>query len=189
MPRRDWTVIVLLLIALWAGAASPAQERPRHARNSEFNGALGVECTHCHVQDQWSDAGKPPFAIARDMVAMVDVVNEKLAGIGFVTCVTCHGGQVRPSRQPGAVFRERLAEWPAELAAEPDTRKITMTAYAVALGVKCEHCHSKDWKARTKDPILLVDMMTPLFDEFPKYMPATAVTQCYMCHKGSTQPQ
>ena len=181
--------LMVLLLVLWTGLVSPPQERPRHARNDEFNRALGVECTHCHLQDEWNKADKPEFAIAGRMIEMVDVINDQLAGIGFVTCETCHGGQVRPSRQPAAVFRERLAEWPAELADEDESRKITMTSYAVALGVECQHCHSKDWTARTKDPMLMVDMMTPLFDVFPKYMPANAVTQCYMCHKGSTLPQ
>ena len=181
--------LVLLLVFLWAGLAARAQERPRHAGNGEFNRALGVECTHCHVPDEWDKANKPEFAIAGNMIEMVGVINDQLAGIGFVTCETCHGGQVRPSRQPAAVFRERLAAWPAELADEDETLKVTMTSYAVALGVECQHCHSKDWTARVKDPIQLVEMMTPLFDVFPKYMPPDAVTQCYMCHKGATLPQ
>ena len=33
-----------------------------------------------------------------------------------------------------------------------------------------------------------VSVMSSLFEEFPKYMPHTARTQCYMCHKGSTKP-
>ena len=35
----------------------------------------------------------------------------------------------------------------------------------------------------------LVKTMNAMFEEFPKYMPATARTQCYMCHKGSTKPE
>lgn len=182
-------LLAALILAFWTFPAAGVQERPRHARNNEFNRALGVECSHCHVPDQWRDATKPAFAIANNMTKMVDEINEQLADMGFVTCVTCHGGQVKPARQPANVFNARFAEWPAELADAAETQKITMTAYSVALGVECSHCHSRDWKAREKDPIRTVAMMTPLFDVFPKYMPEGARTQCYMCHKGSTLPQ
>jgi hypothetical protein len=35
----------------------------------------------------------------------------------------------------------------------------------------------------------LIPKMLSMFDEFPKYMPKGARTQCYMCHKGSTKPE
>jgi len=54
---------------------------------------------------------------------------------------------------------------------------------------RCEHCHSSDWKALEKKPIKLVPTMSAMFSEFPKYMPETARTQCWMCHKGSARPE
>jgi hypothetical protein len=35
----------------------------------------------------------------------------------------------------------------------------------------------------------LVRRMTAMFEEFPKFMPPTARTQCWMCHKGKTKPE
>jgi hypothetical protein len=34
-----------------------------------------------------------------------------------------------------------------------------------------------------------VRVMGSLFEEFPKYRPASARTQRYMCHKGTAHPQ
>ena len=62
-------------------------------------------------------------------------------------------------------------------------------AFNRALGVTCDHCHTADWKGYAKPPMKLVKTMNAMFEEFPKYMPATARTQCYMCHKGSTKPE
>jgi hypothetical protein len=160
-----------------------------HPRSRAFNRALGVECTHCHVQDQWTDESKPALGTARSMLRMVDTLNEKLRDVGQVGCITCHGGQRRPARQPRAALDEQLARWPAKLADAPETRRIAMASYSIALGVTCTHCHSKDWEALTKGPIKKVPLMNSLFEEFPKYMPATARTQCYMCHKGSKKPR
>jgi hypothetical protein len=61
--------------------------------------------------------------------------------------------------------------------------------YDVTLGVSCDHCHAPpDWKGAEKKPMKMVARMTALFDEFPKYMPATARTQCFTCHKGHIKP-
>lgn len=172
-----------------------AQDRPQPAADAAdvrtamdgINRALGVECTHCHVADQWTDATKPAFATARNMMRMVQVVNEKLTGIGEVSCWTCHRGQVKPSRLPGALLDAELAKWPADL---PEDRKLAMAVYDVTLGVSCDHCHATtDWKKADGKKMAIVPRMTALFDEFPKYMPATARTQCFMCHKGRTKPE
>ena len=160
-----------------------------HANTRAFNRALGVECTHCHVQDRWKDETKPAFATARNMLRMVQTLNDKLKGVGQVSCVTCHGAQSRPSRQPRAALDEQLARWPAELADAPETQKVAMATYNIALGVTCDHCHSNDWKARDKAPMQKVPLMNSLFNEFPKFMPSTARTQCFMCHKGATKPR
>lgn len=177
-----WVAVPLVMIG-WA-----AQAQPPHG--DRYNKALGVECTHCHVVDNWSDDSKPPFATARKMSRMVQVLNgERLKDIGEVSCWTCHGGQVRPARQPRPALDAELAMWPAELQSAPDGLKLGMAVYNVALGVTCDHCHVADWKRADKAPMRTVAKMTAMFDEFPKYMPETARTQCYMCHKGSTKPK
>lgn len=182
-------VLELLLLALVPAGTVQTLQSPDHARDPLFNRALGVDCSHCHVPDQWTDESKPTFAIARNMTRMVEVLNQKLDGVGKVSCSTCHGEQVRPSRLPRPSLDAELEKWPAELADAPEAQKLTMTVYNVSLGVGCDHCHTAEWKNAEKKAMKTVALMSSLFEEFPKYMPPTARTQCYMCHKGSTKPQ
>jgi hypothetical protein len=178
-------MLMRLAVALFAFA--PQVEPPHGDR---YNKALGVECTHCHVAGKWSDDSQPPFATARNMSRMVELLNrEPLRDIGEVSCWTCHGGHEKPARQPRPALDAELARWPADLASAPDSLKLGMAVYDVALGVSCDHCHVADWKRAEKKPMRTVEKMTAMFDLFPKYMPETARTQCYMCHKGSTKPK
>ena len=155
----------------------------------EFNRALGVECAFCHVPDRWTDETRPAFGVARSKTRMVQVINEQLDDIGVVSRWTCHGGHVRPSRVPRTSIEAELAHWPAGLGGAAESRKMAMAVYNASLGVTCEHCHSPDWKSMEKKPMALMKVMSGMFDEFPKYMPPTARTQCFMCHKGLKKPQ
>jgi hypothetical protein len=155
----------------------------------DFNQALAVECVHCHIENQWKDETKPAFTTARNMLRMVRTLNDgPLKDVGEVQCWTCHRGSVKPSRLPGEALDAEMKQWPSELADAADQVKLTMSVYDVTLGVKCDHCHVADWKRIEKKPMALVSRMNAMFEEFPKFMPATARTQCYMCHKGSTKP-
>src|SRR5687768_9745989 len=112
-PMVGPTLILVMALPMVLDAQSLAAN---HARTRLFNRALGVECTHCHVPDRWNDESKPTLAIARRMLQMVEVLNERLEGVGKISCVTCHGGQLRFSRQPREALEEQLARWPVELA-------------------------------------------------------------------------
>lgn len=67
--------------------------------------SLGVNCTHCHVAGGWEKEDKPTKQIARDMFAMMAVINnEQLKKIKnlkgpnpIVNCTTCHRGQIKPA--------------------------------------------------------------------------------------------
>ena len=67
--------------------------------------SLGVNCTHCHVADAWEKEDKPTKQIARDMNAMVAVINndqlKKIKNLkgpnSIINCTTCHRGQTRPA--------------------------------------------------------------------------------------------
>jgi len=67
--------------------------------------SLGVNCTHCHVAGAWEKEDKPTKQIARDMSAMVLVINnDQLKNIknlkgpnSIVNCTTCHRGQTKPA--------------------------------------------------------------------------------------------
>jgi hypothetical protein len=60
-----------------------------------FKASLGVECTHCHIKDQWDKDDKAPKLAARKMIKRVRAINDDNLG-GRVTCYTCHRGQARP---------------------------------------------------------------------------------------------
>jgi len=156
-----------------------------------FNRALGVECVACHVKDKWDDESKAQFATARKMFQMVKALNEnQLAGTSGVSCWTCHAGQTKPSRLPRPLLDEELARWPAELNNVAQSVKLTMSVYDVTLHVSCNYCHvPADWKSNRKSAYKMVARMNSMFTVFPQYMPPTARTQCWMCHKGSTEPQ
>jgi hypothetical protein len=183
--------IGLILISFVARASTQsATPQPSHATNQDYNRALGVTCEHCHVADRWTDASKPQFATAKNMSRMVVALNEgALKDVGEISCWTCPAGQQRPSRQPRAGLEAELAKWPSALADTHESQKISMAVYNVALGVDCDHCHTRDWTSAEKAPMKLVARMNSMFKEFPKYMPSTARTQCWMCHKGSTRPE
>jgi hypothetical protein len=204
---RAMPIALLLSAALFSGAVGqgPPAETKYHniqvlkgvpAKNVDrimraFNRALGVECAFCHVQDQWENESKPQFATARRMFQMVEVLNEnQLAKTSGVSCWTCHAGQTKPSRLPRPSLDAEMVKWPAELAGSPEGVKLTMSVYDVSLHVGCTHCHSSaDWKSDTKPAYKMVARMKAMFTVFPQYMPATARTQCWMCHKGSTEPK
>jgi len=185
LPRAS-----LAIASIVAPAAQTQTPQPAHATDQQYNRALGVTCEHCHVAGQWKDASKPAFTTAQNMHRMVAALNAgALDEVGEISCWSCHGGQQRPSRLPRESLDAALAQWPSALSSAPESRKLTMAVYNVSLGVGCDHCHSNDWKNVDKAPMKLVARMNGMFTEFPKYMPATARTQCWMCHKGTTRPQ
>ena len=63
-----------------------------------FKNSLGVDCTYCHVKDQFEKDDKPAKQVARKMIAITREANAKLGGAGRVTCFTCHRGQPRPPK-------------------------------------------------------------------------------------------
>ena len=73
--------------------------------NLGFSRALGVACTHCHVEDDFAADTKRPKLAAREMVALARTASERIATMEhlespkderFVNCTTCHRGAVRP---------------------------------------------------------------------------------------------
>src|SRR5687767_11503782 len=71
-----------------------------------FNRALGIGCDHCHVEDRWEADEKRPKRAAREMMALVNQINDSLAQLqdidtsdATVNCTTCHRGYVKPATQ------------------------------------------------------------------------------------------
>ena len=63
-----------------------------------FKSSLGIDCTYCHIKDQFEKDDKPQKQTARKMIQLVRDTNAKLGTTtSRVTCFTCHRGQTRPA--------------------------------------------------------------------------------------------
>lgn len=70
-----------------------------------YSRSLGVNCTHCHVVDEWEKDDKPTKQTARDMAQMVRRINNDLlksiknlkSESPVINCTTCHRGQTKPA--------------------------------------------------------------------------------------------
>jgi hypothetical protein len=71
-----------------------------------YSRALGVACTHCHDEKDFSSDEKRPKRAAREMAAMHRSINEQLNKMQnlqpkpngtFINCSTCHRGAVDPT--------------------------------------------------------------------------------------------
>jgi hypothetical protein len=60
-----------------------------------FKSSLGVDCTYCHIKDQFEKDDKSTKQMARKMIKLVRDTNANL-GSARVNCFTCHRGQPRP---------------------------------------------------------------------------------------------
>lgn len=73
------------------------------AMNS-FSRALGVNCAHCHILNQWEKDDQPTKQVAREMITLTRTINNELlkkipnlkSQNPSVTCTTCHRGQLVP---------------------------------------------------------------------------------------------
>ena len=61
-----------------------------------FKNSLGVDCTYCHIKNEFEKDEKPTKQMARKMIGITRDANAKLGGSARVTCNTCHRGQPRP---------------------------------------------------------------------------------------------
>jgi hypothetical protein len=77
--------------------------------NGGYSRALGVTCTHCHIETDFSSDEKRPKRAARAMAKMHRAINQELARMRdlesdpedrFVNCGTCHRGSTRPQKPP-----------------------------------------------------------------------------------------
>lgn len=181
----------LVLAGVIASATPAAAQADVQARMQAWSKALGVECAHCHVADQWTDTSKPTFAFAQRMMRMVDGLNAgPMKDLGGVTCWTCHRGRSIPARLTRDTWELIRTAHAAEFEGRPN-RAIAMSVYAASLGVDCSHCHEPARAENTKAPKAMVARMLPIFEEIPKYFDDSRrpVTQCYMCHQGKVKPE
>jgi len=66
-----------------------------------LTGLLGVDCTYCHVKDQWDKEDKPAKQVTRKHFQMQAQMNkEYFNGGNAISCWTCHRGQPKPAGLP-----------------------------------------------------------------------------------------
>ena len=181
-----------VLMAMLFTTAVPAGQYDDHAATESFNRALGMECTHCHVEGRWAEEGRPARATARRMIAMVDEITAMLQAHrgGRITCWTCHGGRTTPAMLPRELSEDVLAMWPPQLSTTPADVKRTMAVYTASVGRTCAGCHEGGGTgAATAEAREVVALMNSFVAVAEKYLPATAPVQCFTCHKGRPHPQ
>jgi hypothetical protein len=71
-----------------------------------WSAALGVRCSHCHVEGDYTSDAKRAKRAARDMAVMHRAINQELrkmenlesspAENRTITCMTCHQGKANP---------------------------------------------------------------------------------------------
>ena len=71
-----------------------------------WSAALGVRCSHCHVEGDYTSDAKRPKRSAREMAVMSRTINQDLRKMENleskpadgqpVTCMTCHRGTIKP---------------------------------------------------------------------------------------------
>lgn len=66
-----------------------------------FNQFLGVECTFCHVENDWANESVKQKQTAREMFRMVQGINHDYPVLDHkVACWTCHRGSSKPESIP-----------------------------------------------------------------------------------------
>jgi len=211
--RTSAGLFVLVLAHCFCESGRAQDERMAQMRS--MSNDLGVECTACHLADDWSNNQKPQFAAAARMIRMTDGLSAgTLKAFGGVTCWTCHRGKTTPARMPRAGWEDHLAHWPADArVSEEDAKKpaqqvfrniqslkdspagglpMTMSVFAAALGVGCDYCHvPAQWESDQKSTKQTARSMLRLFSEVPKYFEGAKPPslQCFTCHQGAPKPQ
>jgi photosynthetic reaction center cytochrome c subunit len=75
--------------------------------NYGYSRALGVSCTHCHVEQDFASDEKRPKRAAREMAVMHRMINQQLRKMQNletppdnrpINCSTCHRGAINPKK-------------------------------------------------------------------------------------------
>jgi photosynthetic reaction center cytochrome c subunit len=109
-----------------------------------FEAALGVGCGYCHegnnTQRDLDD--NPKKDVAREMIDLVNVINESFEGEREVTCFTCHNGRPVPIGTPNvtgeslpvALGEDYIATLPAEAPVSTVSASQVLDNYLAAFG-------------------------------------------------------
>jgi hypothetical protein len=215
------TLSVPLAAVLFAQQASPPQTAEQVYKNIQilkglpaaripvvmgvFNRVLGVQCTHCHVEDAMEKEDKPAFATTRKMFQMRNwfAQTQKVN----VACWSCHRGSVNPNSPAPTVKDQwppdlKLSAGDSEMAATKvykNLRFFTGTAgqlggamnfMASALGVGCVYCHVEGaWEKDEKPAKEAARKMLAMVRDSRQEFKGLAQINCFTCHHGAPKPE
>jgi tetratricopeptide (TPR) repeat protein len=126
------TVLGILVTAALAVRPAPAAAQAQQGTGGDplldmqsIARALGVSCSHCHVQGDFKSDANPKKVVARQMIAMTRELNATIqtatgktaAQAAKMHCVNCHRGMTVP-RTLNETLSATIAEKGAEAAVE-----------------------------------------------------------------------
>ena len=187
--RQRVVAAAIPLLVCGAVVCAQAQVQPDHAVTRIYNRSLGVECTHCHSENDFANASKATFDFAKRMQRMVRGINEgPLKNMTGITCWSCHRGRPVPPRIPRAEWESIADAHATDFAGGREGLALAMSVYSASLGIDCSHCHvAGAWTDTSKPPRRMVQLMSSIFELIPIYFDQTQRmprTQCFMCHQG-----
>src|SRR5713226_2648903 len=170
-----------------------------------FNEALGVPCTYCHVEGDFAADTNPKKEMARKMIAMARLIDTSFpssagvfpAGYHEVDCITCHRGSVKPETTAPRKFYNRgnsLGDPPPAQRPgislkllPPDTHvhgaDSLMGEFRDALSVDCN-----PRKDIARKMIMLVRQINANFPGTGVFPVGDQEVTCYTCHRGDPHP-
>ncbi len=164
-----------------------------------FNTALGVQCTYCHVAGNFASDDNPKKDVARKMISLVRSIDHYFpgstgqfpGGAHEVDCGTCHRGQTHPDTKAKVQFynrNESLGNTPpaptpgvALKVLPPDTQVhgegSVMEDYRDSLTVECAYCHGggKPFEADVNPRKEIARQMILMVREINAQFPGTGV--------------
>jgi photosynthetic reaction center cytochrome c subunit len=96
LPGGTWESIAAAHAADFAGGRDGLD-----LAMSVYSASLGVDCSHCHIVGQWTDASKPPRQTVKLMSSIFDLIPtyfDKTQRMPTTQCFMCHQGRVRVER-------------------------------------------------------------------------------------------
>jgi hypothetical protein len=191
MRRSPIVVLVFCLLAVSATSLRAQIAPDVQARMDEWSKALGVTCTHCHLDQQWDLAYLPVFDLAYRMSKMVESVNaNELKAYGGITCNTCHQGQLTPPKVTQEQW-ERDAKRYESVFNGDASLALQMGVFTASLGTGCSHCHDpKNWGWDDHPNKAVARRMRGLVGGINKHFAGVKNPEigCMTCHQGKLKP-
>jgi hypothetical protein len=189
--RRSFRSLVVASLCVAFTVTLRAQDDVQ-ARMQEWNKALGVECTHCHLDGQWSLAYLPTFDLAYRMQRMVNDLNAgalKQYG-GGLTCNTCHQGSLTPPKITEEQWQRDAKRYEAVFKGD-NSLALQMGVFTASLGTGCSHCHDPNNWGSDDNPMKAVGRrMRGMVGAINKHFAGVKNPEigCMACHQGRLKP-